>query len=251
LRGIMGTLYCTKALLYNDNPDDTVAYQDRYSKLETMLNFSPKEGTLSLKGELPKTDEEEVIIEEVKNEVKKDLSFLNMNAIDLPLGLVHIVPMGKEAKYSSTFLRGIVVERTSNQSLFKTNLYKELFYRSSDSVVVVDKDRKIVFADDGLNVLKKGLASLAAKRFFQEVLNEHSIDENIFDVFSERVFLEYLKEYSHNKKLSEEEAVVPFSRAVISGTAFPLMVLSRGFDPNESIAMLNWIRMREKVPSAS
>ncbi|MDD5153021.1 MAG: hypothetical protein PHS95_03515 [Candidatus Pacebacteria bacterium] len=242
-----------------------VGYDDMCLKLNTMLNFSPKEGVLALQDERFKTEPEGVIIEQVKNQAIGDMKALNRSKImDLPSGLIHVVPKGKKAKYSSRFLKGIVVERTINgtkdeclhkveEGLFKAMLYRELFYRMCDSVVVVDKSRRIFLADDGLDVLKKGLASLMAKKFIREKDLPKSVEGAVVDVFSEGVFSTYLKEYSINKNLSEDKAFNIFSEAVVNGIAFPLIMLSKKrFDPGESIAMLNWIRVMDgKIPFAN
>lgn len=220
-----------------------VDYLGMYGKFEAMLNSSPTTGVLTLPGELKKTDEEEVIIKQIQGRINEEMAFLSRGKIvSLPLGLIYIVPAGKKSEYSSRFLKGVVVERTSKEVLFKGELYYSLFYRLSDSVVAVGDDKKIFFVEDGLSVLKRGLASFMTRKFLQN----DSVAEKIIDADSEKTFLSYREEYVRSKNLPAEEAQKCFDSAVINGTAFLLMMLNRGIDPAELITLLDWLKMRNK-----
>lgn len=233
-----------KALLYNKYPsseDRRIDREDMFGLFEKSLNNYPK--GMVLRGELLKTPEEDIIVKEVRERVEREMSLLGRNKIiKLPDSLIHIVT-AEEKINPSCFLKGIAVER-GDINLFKARLYYKLFNRLCESVVVTDRERKILLLDDGLNVLKEGLAAYKTREYVQEFAPE-SLADMAVDVSSEGIFMSYLEEYRTSSGLGQEESLSRFSESIINGTAFLLIALSRGFDPNESVVILNWIRMRE------
>jgi len=207
-----------QALLNNRHPDEEL-----YFRFVSFLNKLPQEGGSVIKDELKKRPEEVNIILQAKNKVKDDMHFFNRSKeIDLPLNMVYVVAEGKKAKHSSMFLKGIVVERTNSKYRFAAMVYQELFRRMCFSFVGVGEDKKLFFIDDGAIVLRKGIASLMARKFLEESGFDKDVEEDVFNPDAESILNLFLQEvYLRNGFLEIEVVQRAFFSAVINGAAFP------------------------------
>lgn len=226
-----------QALLNNRYPEGRL-----YSRFIKFLNKISEEGSLAIEDELEKEDWEMNIIRQAKNKVKENMRFFNRSKeIDLPLSMVYVVAEGKKAKYSSMFLRGIVVERSGSKCQFAARVYQELFCRVCFSFVAVGEDKKVFFIDEGAVVLRKGIASLMARKFLEESGFDKDVEEDIFNPDAESILNLFLQEvYLRNGFIEIEVVQRAFFSAVINGVAFPRALKAKISSAiGESVVVLN------------
>ncbi len=217
-----------QAFLYNKYSDNVVFIR----WFEKFLNAVPSSGGPLIPDELPKEEWEVTIIEQAKDEVGKRMSFFHRSKeIDIPISMIYIVP--EKNKYDSLFRLGIVVERSSSKCCFTAKVFQELFCRTSFQSVLSDENKKLSYVDGGTMVLKKGIASLEARKFIKQsiaegLFDEDDVSEDFFDLESEKVFKLFLREFwLQDKSLSRDDCFNIFVEAVINEESFSKLLLER------------------------
>jgi hypothetical protein len=241
-------LYFDRAFLYNKYSDDEIFIR----WFEKFLNATPSCGGALISDELPKEEWEVVLIEWVKNEVKKCMRYFNRSKmIDIPISMIYIVP--EKTKYTSIFVKGIVVERSSNECYFAVKVFQEIFCRTSFCQIISEEDKKLSYVDGGTVTLKKGIASFLAREFLKQsikegLFEESEVCEEFFDLNSEKMFSLFLKDFClQDEDLSRDECFNIFIEAVINEKSFSQIRANK----NKSVESMSLGEKEQKVLSTN
>jgi hypothetical protein len=203
---------------YSDNPSFTRWFGK-------FLNSTVGRGGKLIPNELPKSEEEVMLIDWAKSEAKRYMRLYNRSKIiDIPMSMIYIVP--DKTHYDSLFVKGLIEERNSNRCFFAAKIFQAIFFRTSFCQVVTDEYKKLFYVDNGTAILKKGIASLLSREFVERaiadgVLSTKDFSEDAFDIESEKAFELFLKDYcSDEEVLSGDDCCSALIEAVINEKSF-------------------------------
>lgn len=220
--------YFDQAFLYNKHSDNI----NFIRWFEMFLNSTFSCGGALIPDELPKEEREVMLIERAKSEVKKCMIFFNRKKIiDIPVSMIYVVP--EKEKYVSFFVKGLIVERSSNECYFAAKVFQEIFCRTAFCQVVSDENKRIYYADAGTAILKKGIASLLAREFIEcsiaeGELSSDGFSEKLFDSESEKMLNLFLRDFClQEENLSNDDCLNIFIEAIINEKSFSQILKER------------------------